>query len=60
MGVFTSVDADDVGVVVVVVGVLVVVVDVEVEVVAVVEVVFSIHSVKVLIILCKVTLQYEF
>lgn len=52
VGVVTSVDVIDVGVVAVV--------DVEVEVVVVVEVVFSIHSVKELIILCKVTLQYRF
>ena len=59
VGVVTSVDAVDVGVVDGV-AVVVVVVDVEVEVVVVVEVVFSIHPVKILIILCKVTLQYGF
>ena len=59
VGVVTAVDAVDVGVVDGVV-VVVVVVDVEVEVVVVVEVVFSNHSVRILIILCEVSLKYGF
>ena len=59
VGVVTSVDAVDVGVVDGVV-VVVVVVDVEVEVVVVVEVVFSNHSVKILFTLCEVSLKYGF
>ena len=52
VGVVTPVDVIDVGVVAVV--------DVEVEVVVVVEVVFSNHSVKILITLCEVSLKYGF
>ena len=59
VGVVTSVDAVDVGVVDGVV-VVVVVVDGEVEVVVVVEVVFSNHSVKISITLCEVSLKYGF